>query len=260
MRLSKSYKENMDISSTSSSSSSSSILPCIFFVFLFLPGSVDATWRISSSSLRMCARQDCFVFERPQVVFYCNFSCSRHVSKSANLIGRIVFVKPKKWTRGIFFFKWRFYAWRFSRRCAHSHWRPLFSHEALNIGEYRAWNFVAVCTGLKTFQFFALINSLTELVGCFGSLFWCDMKHFPMNLVAFSWILVGKMVLLPCKFILLLSSYSKSSVKLRRPVPETGMHIHAMTTPPPCFTDEDVYLGSFAVPFFLHTFAFPSLR
>ncbi len=67
------------------------ILPCIFFVFLFLPGSVDATWRISSSSLLMCARQDCFVFEHPQVVFYCNFSCSRHVSKSANLIGRIVF-------------------------------------------------------------------------------------------------------------------------------------------------------------------------
>ncbi len=54
-------------------------------------GSVDATWRISSSSLRMCARQDCFVFKRPQVVFYCNFSSSRHVSKSANLIGRIVF-------------------------------------------------------------------------------------------------------------------------------------------------------------------------
>ncbi len=37
------------------------------------------------------AQQDCFVFERPQVVFYYNFSCSRHVSKSANLIGRIVF-------------------------------------------------------------------------------------------------------------------------------------------------------------------------
>ncbi len=54
-------------------------------------GSVDATCCISSPSLRMCARQDCFVFERPQVVFYCNFSSSRHVSKSANLIGRIVF-------------------------------------------------------------------------------------------------------------------------------------------------------------------------
>ncbi len=75
-------------------------------------GSVDATWRISSSSLRMCARQDCFVFERPQVVFYCNFSCSRHVSKSTNLIGRIVFdaVRQTKiffflnavFTRGVF--------------------------------------------------------------------------------------------------------------------------------------------------------------
>ncbi len=98
-RLSKSYKENMDISSTSSS---------IFFVFLFLPGSVDATWRISSSSLRMCARQDCFVFERPQVVFYCNFSSSRHVSKSANLIGRIVFdaaSQTKKNNPRCFFFK-----------------------------------------------------------------------------------------------------------------------------------------------------------
>ncbi len=103
--FSKSYKENMDISSSRSSSSSSDeeiivLLNeesrrkrrryCIFFVFLFLPRSLDATWRISSSSLRMCARQDCFVFE-PQVVFYCNFSSSRYVSKSANLIGRIVF-------------------------------------------------------------------------------------------------------------------------------------------------------------------------
>ncbi len=92
------------------------ILPCIFFVFLFLPGSVDATWRISSSSLHMCARQDCFVFERPQVVFYCNFSCSRHMSNSANLIGWIVFdaarqtkktnprrfFKNDSFTRGVF--------------------------------------------------------------------------------------------------------------------------------------------------------------
>ncbi len=102
---------------------------------------VDATWRISSSSLRMCARQDCFVFERPQVVFYCNFSSSRHVSKSANLIGRIVFDavrQTKKNEPEAFKKKLRFYAWRFSRRCAHSHWRPLFSHEALSVGEYRA--------------------------------------------------------------------------------------------------------------------------
>ncbi len=37
----------------------------------------------------------CFVFE-PQVVFYCNFSCSRHMSKSANLIGRIVFYAARQ--------------------------------------------------------------------------------------------------------------------------------------------------------------------
>ncbi len=70
-------------------------------------GSVDATWRISSSSLRMCARQDYFVFERPQDVFYCNFSSSRHVSKSVNLIGRIVFdaVRQTKKTYSRRFFK-----------------------------------------------------------------------------------------------------------------------------------------------------------
>ncbi len=89
----------------------------------------------------------------------------------------------------------------------------------------------------KTFHFFALINSLTELAGCSGSLSWCKMKHFPKNLVTFSWILVGKMVLYPSKLILLLSSYIKSSVKLRKPVPEAAMHAHAMTPPPPCFTD-----------------------
>ncbi len=89
------------------------------------------------------ARQDCFVFERHQVVFYCNFSSSRHVSKSANLIGRIVFLcgasnqknEPEALKK-----KWRFYALRFSCRCAHSHWRPLFSQEALNVGEYRTRN------------------------------------------------------------------------------------------------------------------------
>ncbi len=112
----------------------------------------------------------------------------------------------------------------------------------------------------KTFHIFALINSLTELAGCFGSLSWCNMKHFPKNLVVFSWILVGKMVLYPSKFILLLSSYIKSSVKVRGPVPDAAMHAHAMTPPPPCFTDEAVCLGSLQFPFYLHIFYFPSLR
>ncbi len=72
----------------------------------------------------------------------------------------------------------------------------------------------------KTFHVFALINSLIELEGCFGSLFWSNMKHF--DLVVFSWILVDTMVLYPSKFIQLLSSYIKSSVKLRWSVPETA--------------------------------------
>jgi len=97
-------------------------------------GSVDATWRISSSSLHICAQQDCFVFERPQVVFYCNFSSSRHVSKSTNLIGRIV--------------------GRFSRRCAHSHWRPLF----LNVGEYRARNSSRCVRAFRLKDTFKVIN------------------------------------------------------------------------------------------------------
>ncbi len=75
---------------------------------------------------------------------------------------------------------------------------------------------------LGHYHFFAFIKSLTELAGCFGSLSWCNMKNFPMNLEACSWILVGKMILYPSKFILLLSSYMKSSVKLRGPVPETA--------------------------------------
>ncbi len=42
-------------------------------------------------SVTMCALQDHFVLECHQVVFYCNFSSSMHVSKRANLIGRPVF-------------------------------------------------------------------------------------------------------------------------------------------------------------------------
>ncbi len=109
-RLSKSYKENMDISSTRSSSDEEIIvllneerrrrrqcrryLAYIFFV---------VTYVCSARLFCVCA---------PQVVFYCNFSSSRHVSKSANLIGRIVFdaahqtkkTNPRhlKITRGVF--------------------------------------------------------------------------------------------------------------------------------------------------------------
>ncbi len=44
---------------------------------------------------------------------------------------------------------------------------------------------------------------------------------------------------------------------MRGPVPEAAMHAHAMTPLPPCFTDEAVSLGSFAVPFFPPHLCFP---
>ncbi len=68
-RLSKSYKENIF-----QAPEAPAMKKLLFCWMRKDAGSVDATWRISSPSLRMCARQDCFVFERPQVVFYCNFS------------------------------------------------------------------------------------------------------------------------------------------------------------------------------------------
>ncbi len=40
-------------------------------------------------------------------------------------------------------------------------------------------------------------------------------------------------------------------------VPETAMHAHTVTPPPPCFTDEAVCLGSFEVPFLSPHFCFP---
>ncbi len=125
-RLSKSYKENMDISRTRSSSDEEIIvllneerrrrrrcrrnLAYIFFVVTYV------------CSARL------FCVWAPQVVFYCKFISSRHVSKSANLIGRIVFDtarQTKKTNQRRFFFKWRFYTWRFSRRCAHTQYNQM---------------------------------------------------------------------------------------------------------------------------------------
>ncbi len=83
----------------------------------------------------MCARQDCFVFERPQVVFYCNFSLLQtREQKRQSHWSDSFWRNQKNEPEAGFFLKWRFYVRRFSRRCAHSHWRPLFSHEALNVG------------------------------------------------------------------------------------------------------------------------------
>ncbi len=120
---------------------------------------------------------------------------------------------------------------------------------------FKSWDWLGKS---KTFHFFTLQgikNPWFELAGCFGSLSWCNMKHFPMNLVAFSWILVGKIVLYPSKFILLLSSYIQSSVKFQRqpcmPTPWHHLH-HALQM--------RLYAWDhLQFPFFLHIFAFHHL-
>ncbi len=68
----------------------------------------------------------------------------------------------------------------------------------------------------KTFHFFGLIKSLTELAGCFGSLSWYNMKHFPMNLVAFLEYWQARWFCTLTNSFCYSSSYIKSSVKLMR--------------------------------------------
>ncbi len=68
-----------------------------------------------------------------------------------------------------------FYAWRFSCRCAHSHWHPLFSHEALNVGEYHVRNSSrcvrALCTGETGHNKRPLSMFGMLWIGVYGSVF-----------------------------------------------------------------------------------------
>ncbi len=105
--------------------------------------------------------------------------------------------------------------------------------------------------------------SLQKLFGCFcsmlGSLSICTVKRRPKSSEAFGWIWADNIARNTSEFILLLLSAVTSSINTREPVTLAAIHAHAMTLPPPCFTDEVVCLGSWAVPFLLHTLLFPSL-
>jgi len=60
-----------------------------------------------------------------------------------SLVGQFLTQHQTKKTNPRRFFKKMtlFYAWHFFRRCAHSHWSPLFSHKALNGGDnYRRYS------------------------------------------------------------------------------------------------------------------------
>ena len=84
---------------------------------------------------------------------------------------------------------------------------------------------------LPTFHSFALKNSLVAFAVCFGPLSICTVKRRPMS---------SETILAEYEQIIL---------------PET---LQNSLLPPPCFTDEVVCFGSWAVPLFLHTLLFPS--
>ncbi len=104
--------------------------------------------------------------------------------------------------------------------------------------------------------------SLQKLFGCFtvcfGSLSICTVKRRPMSSEAFGWIWADNIARNTSEFILML--LSASLINKYKRTSSTGSHTcprHDTTTT--CFTDEVVCLGSWAVPFLLHTLLFPSL-
>ncbi len=105
--------------------------------------------------------------------------------------------------------------------------------------------------------------SLQKLFGCFCSMLWVIVHlhcEAPSNEFWSIWLIwADNIARNTSEFILLLLSAVTSSINTREPVPLAAIHAHAMTLPPPCFTDEVVCLGSWAVPFLLHTLLFPSL-
>ncbi len=126
---------------------------------------------------------------------------------------------------------------------------------ACSIG-FRSGDWLGHCI---TVHFFPFKNSLVAFAVCFGSLSICTVKRRPMSSEAFGWIWADNIARNTSEFILLLLSAVTSSINTREPVPLAAIHAHAMTLPPPCFTDEVVCLGSWAVTFLLHTLLFPSL-
>ena len=111
-----------------------------------------------------------------------------------------------------------------------------------------------------TWPFYNIPLCLKKPFGCFRSMLRviCTVKRRPMSSEAFGWIWADNIARNTSEFILLLLSAVTSSINTREPVPLAAIHAHAMILPPPCFTDEVVCFGSWAVPFLLHTVLFPS--
>ncbi len=123
---------------------------------------------------------------------------------------------------------------------------------ACSIG-FRSGDWLGHCI---TVHFFPFKNSLVAFAVCFGSSSICTVKRRPMSSEAFGWIWADNIARNTSEFILLLLSVVTSSINTRE---QFHWQPHMPTLPPPCFTDEVVCLGSWAVPFLLHTLLFPSL-
>ncbi len=105
----------------------------------------------------------------------------------------------------------------------------------------------------------SLQKLLVAFAVCFGSLSICTVKRRPMSSEAFGWIWADNIARNTSEFILLLFVSSHIINKYKR-TSSTGSHTcprHDTTTT--MLPDEVVCLGSWAVPFLLHTLLFPSL-
>ncbi len=101
------------------------------------------------------------------------------------------------------------------------------------------------------YTFFTFRNSWVDFCCMFWVISTCTMKRRPINFAAFDWIWTESISLYTSEFIrLLLSYHQKTPVTQCHWKPCSSCH----HTAPPCFTDDVVCFGSWAVPSLLHTF------
>ncbi len=126
---------------------------------------------------------------------------------------------------------------------------------ACSIG-FRSGDWLGHCITVHFFPFKTLWLLLQYALGHCPSALWSAVQWVLKHLAEYEQIILPETLQnSSCCFL----SAVTSSINTREPVPLAAIHAHAMTLPPPCFTDEVVCLGSWAVPFLLHTLLFPSL-
>ncbi len=94
---------------------------------------------------------------------------------------------------------------------------------------------------------------LQKLLGCFCCMFWIIVHEAPPNQLCSIWLNLGREYI-SIHFRILPAASVTSSLNTSNPVPlEAIQFMHH--TAPPCFTEEVVWFGSWAVPSLLHTFS-----